>query len=357
MKRYITVVVLTALLCVLLGGCDGWLDGSYVSVTPHHEQNMLVGDEVVSASTYTEIRDNLAYMIEAGATGGVMSLGDMEQSVAREYMETAVHFLRKNNPVCAYAVEGITYDVGSNTEGTVVAYQIDYYDGRSEILRIEFANNARDVKAEIESSLVDHDTSLVLRVKEYEAVDFTQMVHDYAHANPDVVMEIPAVSVSIYPETGKERVVALSFTYETDREVLLQMRKRVEQIFLSAELYVKGATQVSHIYSQLYSFLMNRYEYTVETSITPSYSLLFHGVGDSRAFANVYAAMCRGSELDCKVITGTKNGLPWCWNLVRLRDEYYHVDLLECEKTGEFRMLESSEMTGYVWDYSAYEAS
>ena len=354
LKRFAIVVGWTALLSLVLCGCDSWLDGSYVSVTPHLEQNILSRNEIVVASNYAEMRDSLADMIETGATGGVLSLGEMEQSAAREYMDTAVQYLRKNNPICAYAVESITYDIGSNREGTVIAYQINYYHGRSEILRIELANSSRDAKAEIADALVDHDSSLVLRIKEYEAVDFTQMVHDYAHDHPDVVMEIPTVSVSIYPDTGKERVVALSFTYETSREVLLQMRKRVEQVFLSAELYVKGATQVSDIYAQLYSFLMKRYDYTVETSITPSYSLLLHGIGDSRAFANIYASMCRESELDCKVISGTKNGIPWCWNLVRLRDEYYHVDLLACEETGEFRMLESADMAGYVWDYSAY---
>lgn len=354
MKRFATIIIFATALCLLLAGCDSWLDGSYVSVMPHLEQNMLNRNEVIIASTYTEIRDNLADMIESGGTSGVISLGEMDQSAAREYMDTAVQFLRKNNPVCAYAVESVTYDIGSNREGTVVAYQINYYHGRSEILRIELADRPSDAKAEIASALEDQDASLVLRIKEYEAIDFTQMVYDYAYANPNVVMEIPTVSVSIYPETGKERVVALSFTYETSREVLLQMRKRVEQVFLSAELYVKGATQVSDIYSQLYSFLMKRYEYTVETSITPSYSLLLHGVGDSRAFANIYAAMCRESELDCKVISGTKNGIPWCWNLVRLRDEYFHVDLIACEESGEFQMLTSSEMTGYVWDYSAY---
>lgn len=352
-KRFCLIVVLACLLCLMLSGCDGWLDGSYVSVTPHHEQNLLTRNEVISVSTYTEMRDTLAQAIEAGTTGGVISMGEIDLSAAREYMDTAVQFLRKNNPICAYAVENIAYDIGTNRDGTVIAYQVNYYHGRSEILRIEHTQNTSDVKAAIAEALVDHDASLVLRIKEYKAEDFTQIVCDYAYNNPDIVMEIPTISVSVYPDSGKERVVALSFTYETSKEVLLQMRKRVEQVFLSADLYVKGATQVSDIYSQLYSFLMKRYEYTVETSITPSYSLLLHGVGDSRAFANVYAKMCREADLDCKVISGTKNGTPWNWNLVRLRDEYYHVDLLECEGRGEFQMLTQDEMDGYVWDYSS----
>ena len=44
---------------------------------------------------------------------------------------------------------------------------------------------------------------------------------------------------------------------------------------------------------------MERYDYRIETSITPAYSLLRHGVGDSRAFAVVYAAMCQQAGLEC----------------------------------------------------------
>lgn len=357
MKRGIAVLALIAVLSMLLGGCDFWMDGTYVSVTAHNEQNLLTREEVISVSTYTEMRENLAHMVESGATGGVMSLSGMGDTAAREYMDTAVQYLNKYNPVCAYAVEDISYDVGISGEATVVAYQINYRRGRSEVLRIEQANTTKDAEKLIAAALDDCDATTVLRIKQYEAIDFTQLVHDYANENPHIVMEIPEVSVSVYPDSGAERVVALSFTYQTSREVLRRMREQVEQVFLSADLYVKGAAQISDIYSQLFSFLMERYDYTVETSITPGYSLLLHGVGDSRAFANVYALMCREAELDCKVISGTKNGIPWSWNLIRLRDQYYHVDLLECDQNGEFSMLTSAEMEGYVWDYSAYDAA
>lgn len=357
MKCCVALLAAVVICCALLGGCDSWMDGNYVSVTPHHEQNLQIRDEVVTVSTYAQMLDNLTLMVENGATGGVMSLVDIDDALAAEYMETATQYLRQNNPVYAYAVEKISYDLGNNRENVLLAYQIDYYRGRSEVLRIEQVENPRAAQAVIATALTDFDASLVLRIAEYDTIDFRQIVLDYAYTNPDLVMEIPEVSVSIYPDSGSERVVALNFTYQTSREVLMQMRDRVEQVFLSADLYVKGATQVSDIYSQLYSFLMKRYEYTVETSITPSYSLLLHGVGDSRAFANVYAAMCREAELDCKVVNGTKDGIPWSWNLVRLRDTYYHVDLLACEEFGEFRMQESVNMAGYVWDYSAYNAS
>ena len=72
----------------------------------------------------------------------------------------------------------------------------------------------------------------------------------------------------------------------------------MKPVFESAVLYVSGDGAEKQKFSQLYAFLMERFDYKVETSITPAYSLLRHGVGDSRAFATVYAAMCRLAGLE-----------------------------------------------------------
>ena len=102
---------------------------------------------------------------------------------------------------------------------------------------------------------------------------------------------------------------------------------------------------------------MERYDYKIETSLTPAYSLLCNGVGDIETFACVYARMCRRAGLECEVITGTKAGEPWFWNMVCDNGSYYHVDLLRCNTEGNFRELTDEGMEGYVWDYSAYPSS
>ncbi len=357
MKRQVKIAVFTVLVSVVLSGCGLWMDGTRVSVTPHLQQNIQTKDELVSTSTYIDMRNTLKEKIGAGATNGIMAVPAINGETAKYYMDTCIQYLQRNDPVCAYAVEDISYDLTVNRDETVVAFQIGYYHPRAELLRIKQTNSVNEAASVIAAVLDNFETSVVMMVRRFEPVDFVQLVQDYAYNNPSVIMEIPEVRVGVYPEQGDERIVELQFTYQTSREVLRNMRERVEPVFTSAELYVKGATQVSDIYSQLYSFLMERYDYKIETSITPTYSLLLQGVGDSRSFANVYAAMCRNAELDCKVVSGTKNGEPWVWNLVRLRRVYYHVDLLQCSQDGQFCMFTDSEMAGYVWDHTSYETN
>ena len=94
---------------------------------------------------------------------------------------------------------------------------------------------------------------------------------------------------------------------------------------------------------------MERTDYKLRTSITPAYSLLQDGVGDSKAFACVYAAMCRQAGLECRTVTGTKNGKTWSWNRIVISNRVYYIDLIEAEQTGRLQLRTASEMTGYTW--------
>ena len=195
---------------------------------------------------------------------------------------------------------------------------------------------------------------MVVLVNDYVTTDFVQLVRDFVDLNPDVCMEMPQVVASIYPESGSERVVELSFTYQTSRDTLRVMQKYVQPVFEAAVLNVVGEEGESAKFSRMYSFLMERNDYRVETSLTPSYSLLRHGVGDSKAFAVVYSAMCREAGLDCQIVSGTRDGNPWVWNIICEDGVYYYVDLVRSVSYGTMMRMTEGNMSGYVWDYSAY---
>ena len=354
MKRYMALAVLLSVLMGLLSGCGFWMNGERISVEPYQEQRSSGYKETVKVSTYMQMRNAVANMVESGAESGILIVSSFKGGSVHFYMDTTIRYVTDNNPLAAYAVDHISYEIGTNVGEEAVAVNIAYRYDHAHLLRIAQAEGMEDAFGIIADSLKSFDPSVVVRVPAYEETDFLQWVRDYAAENPDVVMETPAVAVSVYPERGKERIVALDFTYQTSRESLKQMQETVEPVFTAAELYVKNAYQVREKYAQLYSFLMERSDYVVETSITPAYSLLNHGVGDSKAFANVYAAMCNKADLECYVITGTRDGAPWTWNLICFRGAYYHLDLLRSGQTGEFSPLLRSAMEGYVWDYSAY---
>lgn len=346
MKRMMLAVLLT--LSLLLTGC-----GTYVSVTPHRELRQTGQTDVASAADYLELLAALKATISEGSEVTTITVAEYPPDALERGVRQAIVHTKNNDPLGSYAVDSIEYELGTRNGVPAVSVRISYLHNRSEILRIRKAPTMERAESIVSDALEGYNSGIVLLVEDYKTRDFAQFVQDYAERHPQTVMEIPLVNQTVYG-TGKNRVVELIFTYQTNRDSLRRMQSQVQPVFDAAALYVSGDGEDQQKFAQLYAFLMERFDYKLETSITPSYSLLRHGVGDSRAFATVYAAMCRSAGLECLVVTGTRGGEPRSWNIVLDNGQYYHVDLLH--ELGSFWEYTDWQMSSYVWDYSEYPA-
>ncbi|MDD6201078.1 MAG: transglutaminase-like domain-containing protein [Firmicutes bacterium] len=354
MKRLILLILA---LCLLLGGCSSLLDGSYVSVKPHQEQSSQTASQSVAVSSFSGLCRALENMVQNGTVNGVISVANYNQLIVARDMDAAVQKTLTEYPIGAYAVEDIQFELGTNAGKPAIAVDIRYFHDRSDLQKIHHVDKMQAAEEVIAQALTNCDSGLVLYIGRFEDRDFAQWVDDYGDLNPDKVMEIPQVTANLYPETGSSRVVELKFTYQNSRETLRAMQSQVEDLFSDAESGVRDLTEPLEQYKEIYAYLTSLLEaYQVETSITPAYSLLIHGVGDASAFATVYSAMCRRLGLECITVTGTRSGQPWNWNILCLDGVYYHLDVLRSMETGSFRTYTDEAFSGYVWDYAAYPA-
>lgn len=346
------IIILLAAMTLLLSGCS-WLDGYYVHVMDHRDYGSNMEIEAVSAVNHIQLYGVLKEMISSGTESGIIYVAEYDQDILQSSMDIAVRHAERIYPLGAFAVEQVDYEIGDNSGRRAIAVKIQYRRSRTEIQRIRSVATVEEAKEVVQTALDSCSADVVMHVKTYRETDFMQVVQDYAETHPEQVMEIPQVASATYG-SGEDRVVELTFTYQTSRDSLRTMKTQVQPVFESAVLYVSGEAAQYRKFAQLYAFLMERFDYTLETSITPAYSLLHHGVGDNRAFATVYAAMCRMAGLEAMTVTGTCNGSPRVWNIVQDDGNYFHVDLLRCNSLGGFREFTDVEMSGYVWDYSAY---
>lgn len=357
MKR--GLICMAMLFAMLLGGCS-LMSGSYHSVTPHHEQLSEAQSDNLTASTYSELRNLLADLVETGTESAVIYVPEYDPDDLTQGMDDAVRYISDILPLGAYAIDKVAYEIGTSASQPAISVNISYLHGRAELRRIKQAENMEAAKTIIMKALADCDDSVVVYVEKYNHVDLVQLVEDYALENPDVVMEIPQVAIGTYPEQGTRRVLELKFAYQTSRDALRNMQTQVERVLASAALLIDQNIDDEQKYTQLFTFLTflaERSDYKLETSITPSYSLLCHGVGDAKTYAMVYAEMCRSAGLNCRMVSGTRSGEAWYWNLICIDGVYYHVDLIASRTAGQFTKLSDGEMGGYVWDYSAYPAA
>lgn len=355
-KMFCKVTALLFVSAVLLAGCDVWSAGEYTWIEKVELPRLPESGQQISASNYFQLQNVLKKMIENGNTHETISVANYPPNKIAGDVESAAETVRREHPIAAYAVEAVTWEMGISAGEPVLVIEIQYLHDKTDIRNIITVDNNAAAEEMIAKALTDCQTGIVLQILDYAPLDFTQIVENYAFDHPEIVMELPQVTENVYPHTGKSRVLELKFTYRTSREALKTMQSQVAPVFSSAVLYVSGDAENVEKYSQLYTFLMERYHYAIETSITPAYSLLRHGVGDSRAFAMVYAAMCRMAGLNCLTVSGTRDGVSHYWNIIVVGECYYHLDLLRCSDEGEFSIKANMDMEGYVWDYSAYPA-
>ncbi len=344
------IVLLAMTLIWLLAGCDGLMDGSYISVRPHPTESQVQPNMGIAVQDRHTLYAALVELVHSNAETGRLSVSAYDSEKLPEDLDAAVQRVMQTDAVAAYAVESIICETGART----VSVSITYRQGRSELQRIQHVSGMDQAKTRIQEALDRCDASLVIQVENYEETDFALWVHEYAQENPHKVIEQPQVTANAYPQSGKERVVELVFTYQNNRDSLRQMQEYVAPLFQASRLNVIGEDTESVRFELMYSFLAERNTITQRTSITPAYSLLRYGVGDSRAFAQVFAAMCRNAQLECLVVTGTWEGQPYFWNIICQDGKYYHVDLMRNIKIQTLRRYTDEEMTGYVWDYMDY---
>ena len=354
MKQFVSLFLA---LCLLLSGCSSLFEGSYYHAEPHQNQGSQLGQDNIIVSDFAGLCSALTALAESGAEDGLIFIPNYDQANIRTDLPQAIDYVMTTSPVAAWAVEKITCEPGSSGGQHAVAVTITYTHDRSEIRKIHRVSSMDEAQTVISGVLNSFGTGVTFLLPNYVETDFAQLVDSYADAYPQTVIETPQVVVNVYPESGSARLVELKFTYQTSRDSLRTMQSQVHSVFDSAAAYISSYTEESEKYQRLYYFLMEfliEGNYQLETSITPAYSLLRHGVGDKKAFATVFAAMCRESGLNCQSVSGTRDGEAWYWNLISVDGVYRHLDLLRCRESGVFATYADEEMEGYVWDYSAY---
>ncbi len=349
MKNSILVVSILAL-CLVLGGCSMY-EGRYSHVVPHQLSSVQNQSQTLRARSTEELCAVLDSLVASTTSNAAIYIERIAEEDLKTVLLSAADYMRSESPMGTFALEDISLETGTNRGRTVVAAELSFNRSAVEIRQIITAGDIAQARVEVENALVACRPRLALLILEYQDTDFIQMVADLSRENIQNIMEQPYVAEEVFG-TGGSRVVELNFSYENSRDALRAMQAQVQPIFNAANLYVSGDTEDSQKYSHLYAFLMERFDYTFETSITPAYSLLMHGVGDSRTFAYVYAAMCRNAGLSCDVVTGTRNGEPWIWNRVMYDENEYYVDLIRSSRGGNFWAMRPADMAGYVWDYS-----
>lgn len=352
MKRRLLCAALS--LSLLLTGCASLLERDYVSITPHSANLTAEGDpSVLRAESYQELVNALIFFINLGTeTGSIRLYLDAEDVEAD--VEAACLEVIQEDPLGAYAVEHIKYTIDPVVTYYEADVQITYRRTREQVSSIVSATGTTAIRSELENTLERFDPEQVLRISYFDGdEDYIRALFQEAYyATPASALDLPEITVTLYPETGRQRIVEILLTYHLEPHEL--ERRRDQLLAACAELtFPLSALAGDQRLLSAAQAVLSRCTYDPAGGST-AYHALVEGNADSLGLALAVVLLCQQLGTEAQVVAGSLDGQPHFWTVVPTEGGWRHLDL--CHPVEDKAYLRSDldmEDAGYVWDRNA----
>lgn len=335
-KKKILALVLCAGLT--LTGCASMLERDYLSVTTHPQLPAADDDSnAVWVENYQELVSAILYQVKQHQEEGTIRLrdykGDVEASLTKACQEVS-----HDDPLGSYAIDRIKHSY----ERIVMYYEatitIDYRRTKEQLDAVATVTGNGAIRAELRDALAGFVPEVALRVNYFgdDADYIRSLIRQAYYDTPTAALGMPEVVVTLYPDTGLQRIVEVTFAYDDTPEVL---RTRQEAMLTAARelagpILVQGLAGEPLI-SALWTALRDQaYPETGAAQSGPgntAYAALVEQNGDSEGMALAFQLLCQAAELDCSVVQGSRAGEVRFWNMVMTEEGYRHVDATEAE--------------------------
>lgn len=348
MKRLAAIL----LLLLTLSGCTMAPD-EYLSITPHVDSSSQSGaTDAVTVENYLSLKNAILALVRTGQTEGVIHAVNYDGIVEDDLAEAAYE-VSKLDPLGAYAVDYMTHSCARIVSYYEIRIDITFRRTAQEIAEIISLSTLGQLQEKLQRAVDSATPRLTLRISSFRDQDqnIPVFVADYCAANPGTVMETPAVSVSVYPESGSVRILEINFTYQNDPETLQNMQKEVQESIGSAAEYIRYRQTDLDKARLLFTYLTERFQYTSGETVTPLYDALCGGIADPTGLAQAWQLICDQAGVECYTVTGMRRGDTHTWNMISAGGYYRHLDLEACVlELGTLTLWDDTKMADYYWN-------
>lgn len=351
--------LLGLLLVLCLTGCSSLAPNEYLSVTPHTDSNTQLSDtSALTAENYESLKNAILRLVRTGQTDGVIRVTNYDGDVESDLAEAAYE-VSKLDPLGAYAVDYMTHSCTQIVSYYEIRINMTFRRTPADIFQISSASTDAQLKSQLQVSVNRGAERLTLQMNNYrdQAQLVPGLVAEYCAANPDLVIEPPAVSVEVYPDSGSVRIMEINFQYTNTPEELQQKQQAVQESLHAAAEYIRYRSTDLEKARLLYTYLTERFHYTAAETTTPLYDALCGGVADPAGLSQAWQQILELAGVECYTVTGLRGGEPYTWNIFRADNCYRHLDLAKCVlHVGAPQFLTDWDMSDYYWNTELYPA-
>lgn len=348
----LTALLLSAVLA--LTGCTSILERSVLSVTPHSETPASAGSSsILRVETYSGLRNAILYFALQGQEEGTLRLYNYERNVDAD-MNAACLEVTRDDPLGAYALDFIRFEVAHIVSYYEVDIYFTYRRTREQMDRIVSVVGTNAIRQELCAALAGFRPEAAVRVGYFNQDEeyLCQLLRQAYYDTPLAAFGMPQVSISLYPDSGQQRIVEFQLTYPFGTDQLLDWQEQ-----LAAEAEEAAASLEGLSADRALERLVLRLHRRAGYSPTGPSSLRFLLTGEPACGEGLALAMvlyCKQLGISCQIAEGTLNDEPRFWTVVETEEGLRHLDpalpeAVFCSDADLYRL-------GYRWDVSALPA-
>ena len=120
--------------------------------------------------------------------------------------------------------------------------------------------------------------------------------------------------------------IKYTMAYHSDAEQEAKLTEAVAEAMTTLQL--NGLSEAKKI-TKIHDYICNHVDYaynSTEEQIYTAYGALCTGKAVCQGYAVLFYRLCKEAGLSVRIISGTGNGGPHAWNIVRIGSKYYNMD-------------------------------
>ena len=406
MRRVIAALLAAALL-LTAAGCASLFDRAVYLEAPYEapSETSESEDAADTISNYAALRRAITRIVSEREESAELQFQNYEGTISRD-ISTACWEVKSSTALGAFAVDYISYDLSRIVSYTQAEIRITYKRSEYQMSALEQLENVAALRTRLEDALRAGETYLVLELTtvSLSADTVRQSLEHAYYADPAVCPVLPEAEVTLYPESGVQRIVEVALDYGMDSASLAARREELsaalEELLATAlpaeesEEEAPGeetsdgetldgetsdgetsdgetsdgetsgepetedaAAQAADRLQRLCVALADSCVMDASAGATAWDALAEHTASDE-GMAMALEAACLADGIECCVVFGRLNGVNHVWNIVTVDGNAYHVDVSRWEEPDETVFLAGDEdlWGAYWWDIGEYPA-
>ena len=336
---------------LLLSGCSSMLNRDYTDIAVHNAAPTTEGNtSTLRAESYQELVNALLYLVSQHDESGSIRLYFESEDVEGE-LEAACLEVVQESPLGAYAVDFIKPSVSFVVSYYQADVQIQYRRSWEQISSIVSATGTSAIRSELEGALDSFASECVLRISYFSEDEnyILSLFQEAYYATPGAALDMPELSVFIYPDSGRQRIVEILLTYHLELNELSRRKELLAQTCQELIAPLSSLTGDRQLTSAAQTVLQAG-GYRPEGGAT-AYHALVEGGANSEGLALAMALVCQELGRDFQIVRGTRNGEDHVWMVVSAQEGWRHADLSQWNGRSGLLLTDGElEAEGYDWD-------